>query len=515
MSRVKKSLKNSKAGLLLYAFQLLVTFFSRKYFIDYLGSELLGLNTIAVSLLNFLNLAELGVGAAISYSLYKPLLANNRRQINDIISVQAYLYKNIGLIILGASLIVSFFFPYFFGKANLPLWYAYITFFVLLFSNLLGYFFNYKQIIFDADQKLYKANYILQGGRLIKSIFQIFGLIVLPNPYIAWLTLEVIFAILSSIVLQTAIRKDYPWLNANAALGRKIKKEYPDIITKTKQIFFHKIGGIALSQTTPLLVYAYVSLVMVTKYGNYMLIVAGVTTLIVNMFNGMNASIGNLIAEDNPKQTSSVFWELFSFRFWFVSVLCAGLLFLSNTFVSLWLGSNYVLDNLALFLIVATAFIQMTRGVVESYLAACGLFKDIWAPLAETAINIGLSILLGYYYGLHGILCGVLLSLLLLICLWKPIFLFHEKMKESVASYFLNYAKYGIIVLICMFTTYCIKQYFEIKPCINNFWELGIYGVKIIGIYASLSFALFYGTSLALRDFSKRIYRIVLKRTPM
>ncbi|MEG1573029.1 MAG: sugar transporter, partial [Bacteroidales bacterium] len=120
MSRVQNSIKNSKVGLVLYAFQLFVAFFSRKYFIDYLGSDLLGLNTIAVSLLNFLNLAELGVGAAIAYSLYSPLLTQDREKIQNILSIQAYLYRNIGFVILGTACVLAFFFPYFFEKTNQP-----------------------------------------------------------------------------------------------------------------------------------------------------------------------------------------------------------------------------------------------------------------------------------------------------------------------------------------------------------------------------------------------------------
>ncbi|MEG2336716.1 MAG: sugar transporter [Bacteroidales bacterium] len=514
MSRVQNSIKNSKVGLVLYAFQLFVAFFSRKYFIDYLGSDLLGLNTIAVSLLNFLNLAELGVGAAIAYSLYSPLLTKDREKIQNIISIQAYLYRNIGFVILGTACVLAFFFPYFFGKTNLPLSYAYLTFGVFLFSNLLGYFFNYKQILFEADQKLYKVNYIVQGGRILKSLCQIGVLLYMPTPYIPWLGLEVLFAILTSVGLQLAIQKDYPWLKASPKQGRLLKNKYPDIIRKTKQIFFHKIGGIALGQTTPLIIYAYASLSLVTKYGNYTLITLGITSLIANLFKGMDGSIGNLIAENNPSQSQKVFWELFSFRFWFASVLCVGLFFLSNPFVSLWVGPSFVLDSAILLLIVASVFIQISRGVVDSYIAASGLFQDIWAPILEASINVGLSILLGYYYGLHGILAGVLISLILIICIWKPFFLFRSKMADRARWYFL---KYGLFALLCVGSigiVYGLKQILGINETITSFWHLSLYGLKIVGLYSLCSFGLFYLFSEGMRDFSKRIYRILLNKNP-
>ena len=73
-SRTSKSIKNSLVALAFYFINLVLQFFSRKVFLDYLGAEILGLNTTATNLLQFLNLAELGIGSAIACTLYKPLL---------------------------------------------------------------------------------------------------------------------------------------------------------------------------------------------------------------------------------------------------------------------------------------------------------------------------------------------------------------------------------------------------------------------------------------------------------
>ena len=103
MTRSKKSFKNVKVALLFFIINLVIQIVYRKIFLDYLGSEILGLNTTAMNLLQFLNLAELGVGAAISYSLYKPIAINDQLQINEILSVQGYLYSRIGKVVLIAG----------------------------------------------------------------------------------------------------------------------------------------------------------------------------------------------------------------------------------------------------------------------------------------------------------------------------------------------------------------------------------------------------------------------------
>lgn len=160
-SRTTKSIKNAKVTLIYYFLQLILGFFSRKAFFDYLGSEVLGLNTTVSNLLNFLNLAELGVGMAVGYFLYQPLFDQDHDKINKIVSLQGWIYRKIAYFIIIASLILMGFFPLIFAKSPLPLWYAYSTFGVLLFSALIGYFVNYRQILLNADQKIikYKKQY--------------------------------------------------------------------------------------------------------------------------------------------------------------------------------------------------------------------------------------------------------------------------------------------------------------------------------------------------------------------
>ena len=145
-TRTKNSIRNSVVAVLFQVITLTIGFFSRKIFIDYLGAEVLGLSSTASSLLGFLNLAELGIGSAISVTLYKPLFERDRETIKEIIAIQGWLYRNIALFIIGGSVVLMCFFPLIFAKMELPLWYAYVTFSVFLFSSMLGYFVNYKMM---------------------------------------------------------------------------------------------------------------------------------------------------------------------------------------------------------------------------------------------------------------------------------------------------------------------------------------------------------------------------------
>ena len=460
-SRTAKSLKNSIVALAFYFVSLVLQFFSRKIFLDYLGTEILGLNTTATNLLQFLNLAELGIGAAVSFTLYKPLFNKDEQTINEIVSLQGWLYRRIAWVVIFGAVILMGFFPQIFHKMQLPLWYAYASFGVLLVSSLLGYFVNYKQILLSADQKDYKIQYSFQSAKLIKICCQIFALINFDNAYIWWLVLEFAFAIIGSAALNWMTHKTYPYLKPNLSDGKSLYRKYPEIGKKIKQVFFHKFAGYALTQTSPIIIYAYVSLSMVALYGNYMLIINGITALMNAIFNSMTAGVGNFVAENDKNRTLSVFEELFGIRFIFVCTLCFGVYMLSADFITLWVGPQYVLDNSILAIMVATLYIMLSRSTVDAFINAYGLFEDIWAPITEAIINIGLSILLGYFWGLHGILTGVLISLITIVLGWKPIWLFRKGFKSSIWTYIKIYSKYAFLGIVSWIVT--AKIYNNIK----------------------------------------------------
>ena len=164
---------------------------SRKIFLDYLGTEILGLNSTAYNLLQFLNIAELGIGSAIGSTLYKPLFEKDKQSISEIIALQGKFYQRIAIFIIAGAAAIMPFFPLIFKKMTLPLWYAYASFAALLFSALLSYFVNYKQILLSADQKEYKIQYTYRLSMMVKVAVQMLAIITLPNGYIWWLILEI------------------------------------------------------------------------------------------------------------------------------------------------------------------------------------------------------------------------------------------------------------------------------------------------------------------------------------
>lgn len=443
-SLTSKSAKNSIIALLFYAINLILQFISRKVFIDYLGEDILGLNTTLSSILQFLNIAELGIGSAIGYALYKPLYNSDTKAINEIVTLQGWLYRRIAGIIICTSAVLMCFIPLIFEKSSLPLWYSYTTFIVLLFSSLLSYFVNYRQIVLSADQKEYRIQYSYKASILLKLIFQIIFIKHSENGYIWWLILEFAFAIIASTALSITVKRSYPFLKNSRLSGKELMSKYPEVLTKTKQLFFHKIGGIALARVSPIIIYGIATLEMVAIYGNYMLILSGVTALMTAIFNSLNAGIGNLVASEDKIRIKNVFNELFSIRFMITSIICLCAYNLTQPFMRLWMGDRLLLDNDCVLLFIGIMFVNLNRLTADAYINAYGMFSDIWAPIVEASLNIILSIIFGHFWGIKGILSAVLVSLIATIFIWKQYYLFRYGFKEK----FTNCIKLYIIHII-------------------------------------------------------------------
>ena len=172
--RVHKSMLNAEVNLLFFFLSLIFAFFSRKIFLENLGTEFIGLTGTLTNILGYLNLSELGISACIGYFLFKPLQTNNKQEIQEILSLLGYLYNWIGSIIFGGAFLVSLFFPLIFAHADLDYGIIYFAFYSFLGSSLIGYFINYRQILLSADQKNYLVAIYYQSANLIKLGLQIF-----------------------------------------------------------------------------------------------------------------------------------------------------------------------------------------------------------------------------------------------------------------------------------------------------------------------------------------------------
>lgn len=491
-SRTSKTLQNARVGALCYLLSLFVSFFSRRIFLDQLGAEFLGYTSSVGSFLNFLNIAELGISGAVTIAFYKPLFDDNREQINELVSILGYLYRWVGFFIGVCGIILSFFLPLLFPSVSFPLSIVYFGYYSFLIATLLGYFANYHSVLLAADQRNYEVIGYYQVAYTLKVIIQWIVTIYLSS-FFLFLLLELVFGIVYSLLLHWRVRNTYPWLSSHISAGKELLWCYPQVVTKVRQSVAHCLGGFVQTQSLPLFIYYFVSLPTVALYGNYLLVSGSLRTCLRTALSSMNGGIGSLISEGDLSRIIAVYWEVLSLHFVCAGVVTGCFYHLLPDFISLWLGPEYLLPPIISVLVSLHLFLLILRLATDDFLFGFGLIQDIWSPVVESVVFITASSVLGHVYGLPGVLSGPLLSLLLVIHLWKPFFLFTRGFHLPVTQYFIRSLYYFIILAASFafteFFFYYLSSLFN-QPCNTWLIWLGmsiqyfvVFSVLTIGVY--------------------------------
>lgn len=504
--RVSKSIKNAEVNLFFYFLAIFLAFFSRKIFLECLGAEFIGLNGTLSNILGYLNLAELGIGGSIGYLLYKPLQQHNKIEISEILSVFGYLYNWIGGIILGAGIVISLFFPLIFDNTTLGLGIVYFSFYSILGSSLIGYFINYRQILLSADQKNYLVAIYTQSANLIKTLLQIYLAYYYKNLYI-WVAIEFLFGIVGCIILNWKINKEYSWLKTDKTKGHTLLKKYPSIMTYTRQIFIHKIKDFLIYRSDELFIFLFVSLKMVAFYGNYTIVATKIGQLFTSVLGGMEASIGNLVAEGNKNNILKVFWEITTIRHFVAGFLCFSIYHFIEPLICLWLGPEYILSREILILLVLSIYIGTSRGSVDMFNATHGLFADTWTAWLELFMTIVITLVGGYFWGIAGILLNKVITTALIGLLWKPYYLFHSGLHLSYTIYWKGASRNFIVSIISFIVAHILLG--KISMSLNNYLELLYFGFIGIFIYLAINLFLIYLFCKGAKDFYLRIISIL------
>ncbi|MDY6147674.1 MAG: sugar transporter [Porphyromonas sp.] len=511
-TRTSLAMRNASLSILCYLLPLIAAFFARRYFIEVLGAELLGLNNVVLNILNVLNTSELGLSSAIAFALYEPLYKGDRTTATQIVTLQARIYRWIARFILVASIILLFFFPYLFAKVHLPLWYAYATYGVMLVSTLLSYYFNYRQVLFSSDQRAYIPNLCINSNKLLKLLLQTVCIIYCSHGYLWWLGWELFFAFTLTGTLEYLIRKRYPWLQLSREPIGKLLKMYPKIVKRTKQLIFHRVSAMLLQQGVTLVIYGILGAIVVTEYNNYTTLYLGLSTLVSFVFYNLQGGIGNKIVECREEGIGNgvverLFRQLFSLRMYVSAICITSLYLLAPSFIALWVGQDMLFDNYAFFLSLLYIFLLLNRAP-DDFIAAYGMYQDIWAPVIEMTLNIALSIILGLIWGLPGIFAGVIISLVIVVHGWKPFFLYRKGFEMSPTRYLsLLLPNLGLVIFSLALSGWLFSA--PLQESWGSFVLFALGRGMGIGAITTVLFALF---SRPFRDGISKVYTTLRKK---
>ncbi len=479
-TRSKNSAKNAIISLVYYFISNIFTFVMRTFLVNNIGNEYAGLNALLINIIGMLNIAELGLSTAIGYSLYKPLMEKDYKKINEILCLYKYLYRIIAVVVGIIGIIITIFISSFVTTVNVSISEIRISFLLYVVSTVMSYLLTFLNVLPSADQKNYVVVKIQNNGKIIKNILQLISIIVLKNFY-AWLIIEIIASIVIYVYTNIRIRKMYTWYKEQKELTfKELISSYKDIVKRTKDLIFHKIGTLVVYQTDSILISKFDTLWGVGIYSHYMTIYNLLTGLVEQVFMGITASIGNLIIEKTEKEVYRIWKEIYVLML-FVTALFGFLFYkLANPFITVWLGEEYILALSIVFAISINIMFRIIKNPIDKFKEAYGIFWDIYAPIVESIINLIISILLGLKLGIIGVVIGTIISNICITFIWKPYIIFKYVFKEKLIKFFIINAKYMGVALIgvaisCFFMN--LVQFNIANKYINLVMLFVVYGI--------------------------------------
>ena len=427
------------------AVNLLLSFVSRTIFIYTLGTVYLGVNGLFSNVLGMLSLAELGVGATISFSLYKPLAENDINKIQAIINFYRTAYRLIAAVVAAMGICIIPFLSYIVKGAdrvdNIVFIYC-----LFLFNTVTSYLISYKSTLLRADQRNYLITNINTVVRILTVIIQSIMLIMFKD-FIIYLLANAVIQLISKIYVNRYTDKRYPYIRGRNS-SRLPDADKKTIFTKIKAMMIHKLGDVAINQTDNIITSAVINVIAVGLVSNFTMIIASVNSIVTSFFSASVAGLGNIIATESNENRLRIFkkYDFLGFCFFGWTAIC--LAFLLSPFITVWIGADKLVDKWTVLLLCVNYYFTGQRVSLGNIKAAAGVFEqDVWMPFAQAAVNIAISIMAAKMFGLPGIYIGTFISSFV-PNIGRPIIVYKYVFGIKSSLYFKQYIKRILLMLI-------------------------------------------------------------------
>lgn len=421
-SRVINSLRNSGVNSISQISNIILVFVERTVFIKLLNIEYLGVNGLFSNILSILSLAELGIGTAIVYMMYKPIAENDTRKVAAYNNLFRQIYNGIGLFILIAGLCITPFILSIIKETPNISENIYVVYILYLINTSVSYFFTHKRSLLIAHQKEYVNSINILQFAIIKDIILI-AVLWFSRDYILYLTSQIGITIASNIAISYKTNRLFP--DVIKYKDERVSKAELQIIGKnTLAMLCHKMGNVVVSGTTNIFITIFVGITSVGVYSNYILISNCAKQVVGNAVNSITASFGNLVASDNTEHTLLVFSRIYFINNLLALVISVFYYTLITPFITLWIGEEYLLDTISLQLVIVNLlFFSQIRIPFQMVINTYGLFWQIkWKSLVEAIVSIIAILILEHCFnlGITGIILSGLISNIATNMWWEP-----------------------------------------------------------------------------------------------
>jgi O-antigen/teichoic acid export membrane protein len=415
-SRLNKSIKNLQVAWIGQFLNIFAKFIMRRVFVRYISDDYLGLDAVFTNIIGLMNLAELGIGSAVYYALYKPLAEHDEDGVLGVMQLLGKVYRTIAWILLGVGIALMSLLTVIAPEAkDLP--YAHLLFAFYIANTCVSYLFSYKGLLASADQKNYiqlSNHYFFIVGLNLTQIFVIY----FTRNFVVYAAVQSLFTIAEGISLSLIMDKKYP------ILKRKDKIILPKAVTNriwsdVRKIVVGRVGSTIISSTDNLILANVVGLSTTGVYSNYALIKSSLQAIVGQFQSAVSASIGNIAASGEREKELDYFWLLNFITTALYAVTGVCMFNLMQPFIAYWLGGGYLMDYGVLFCLTVIYYFGGIRGIFGTFSMAHGMFDlEAKKTIAEALVNLIVSLILGWKMGLIGVLLGTIISS---VCVGLPL----------------------------------------------------------------------------------------------
>lgn len=486
INRKKNAIYGTITGILLKAIQIVFPFLIRTVFIRNIGVDYLGLNSLFTSILQVLNLAELGVSTALVFSMYKPIAEEDSEKICKLINFYKNIYRKIGWVILGIGILILPFVPKLIHGSVPSDINIYIIYLMNLAATVLSYWlFAYRNSLFAAHQRVDITSVITIVISFLKYIIQIASLIIFKNYYI-YLTVEIAYSIVLNIVTAIYSRKVFPYYNARGELSAEEKRE---IGKKIRDLFTAKVGTVINNSADSIVISSFLGLTLLAEYQNYYYIVSTVMAIFTIFFTACTAGIGNKLILQPKNENKKLFYNLNYLIFFALNFCCSSLICLFQPFMELWVGKDLMMEFGMVILFVIYLYAEEAPRTMIVFKDAAGMWReDRFRPLTVAGVNLLLNIILVNYIGLYGILISTIVSMLFIGFPWLVKNIDKTLFKIDIGKFLNRIFKYTVVIVVDCVITYIISSRLVFNSFITTIVIRGLICLIIPNLIFTLAF---------------------------
>lgn len=506
IERTKNAARNIVFDGMLKLLNIIIPFFLRSIMLNYLGVEYLGLSGLFRSILSFLNLAELGVGSAMVFSMYRPIAEDDTPSICALLKLYRTFYRAIGLFIAVVGLALTPFLRSLISgdiPADMNL---YILYFMNLGSTVLTYWlFAYKRSLLDAHQRTDVISKVSLITQFVEYALKLPALIIFKNYYM-FLGVQLGAQVVINLLTALQVNKMYPQYTPQGHLPRE---KVMDIVRRVRDLFTSKFAGVVFNFADTIVISAFMGLAALAIYQNYFFVITALRTFIDVIIVACIAGVGNSLVTETEEKNYNDFARITMLFGWIMGVGSAMLLCLYQPFMEIWMGAENMLSFDYVICFVIYFYTMGMNKIVNMFKDAAGIWrKDRLRPLVAALVNLGLNLATVRWLGMYGVLLSSVVAIVVVEIPW----LFHNLFQELFPRRFLGQYVRFFCGLVAVALASCAVSWILCSLLRLNVWTTLIVNGCVSFLVPNLFFFVLYGKNPLFRESIAQIKRVLLKK---